>query len=386
MWSWVWGRGAKPDTRPLPPPYGQSPHHFQGAVLESRSIPAGVRAAVAKGNLAPDPLKNLERHMIAKTTSRNGPTSNSGMWNGAGRLAAWLGREKNGGAGGAVYVTKANTGILDRLFGAMRFSMAAALPRQGTAIVVKIATRAPSADKLGFIEDNVIEAARHHDLAHAKCVPMRGMHDLCVSDVVPRLYFAGLVEKPGRGGLYVTVMGVAPGVTVRALGNGGRDARDTRTRHEPAVDMVDVYLKLERAACAMWAHGVVHGDLHLKNAMYDPATQRLTIIDFGLSSVLPDDVVAKVRGAIARGVRTGVRSLGEVWREAGADFPIGVGLQRHVNKVMSQRSYTWYNPDGYAIMQLYSSLNEAERKEVPVRRAALWGLESVNTKAWAWRA
>ena len=118
---------------------------------------------------------------------------------------------------------------------------------------------------------------------------------------------------------------------------------------------------------------MVHGDFHTDNVFYDPATRKVTIIDFGFAVVLPSSTTARVRVAMAEGVRAGVRSLGELWREASRSR-IGTGLQAYVNRVVHTRLGTkWYNPDGGALLRLYFRMSSAERAKVPALRARYWG-------------
>lgn len=229
----------------------------------------------------------------------------------------------------------------------------------GPTAVVKLAKVQGARD----VKENAIEAAVHARLATSPCVNVGGAR-LCASDYVPRIYVAGLVYDTSAGGKgawrYVTVMAAAPGAPLEKY---------LRRRSLDA----DTYLRVEMAACALWASGVVHGDFHKDNVFYDPATRKVTIIDFGFAVVLPSSTTAQVRVAMAQGVRAGVRSLGELWREASRSR-IGTGLQAYVNRVVHTRLGTkWYNPDGGALLRLYSRMSSAERAKVPALRARYWG-------------
>ena len=282
------------------------------------------------------------------------------------RWASWLGTKIGEGAYGSAFRCQVNDAAhraLEVVRAASTFWVEYRPVRTGSLVVVKITrddSRSPVAQGTldRFALDNIKEATLHKHLDEARCLNL-GMAPLCVSNYVPDLYWAGLVVNQASGTrCYVTVMGVAPGIPV------GKHLRRSRLDAE-------TFLRIERAAAALWSQGVVHADLHKDNMMYDPATKKLTVIDFGFGVLLPPQYTVAVRNQLAKAVRAGVRSLGEMWLDS---MGFGLGIQKYVNRVQRGRGVRWYYPDGHAAMMLYKRLPVAERRKVPDMRRSLWGL------------
>lgn len=290
------------------------------------------------------------------------------------RWVGWLGQKIGEGAYGTAFrcqvSDEATYRALELVRAATSFWVEYRPVRQGGLVVIKItraddrSRRVPQTVADRFALDNVREATLHKHLDEARCLNL-GMGPLCVSQYVPDLHWAGLViNQPTGTRCFVTVMGVAPGIPV--------DKHLRRTRLD-----AEMFVRIERAAAALWAHGVVHADLHKDNMMYDAATKKLTIIDFGFGVLLPPEYTRAVRSQLARAVRAGVRSLGEMWldrNKRASSKGFGLGIQRYVNRVQKGRGVPWYNPDGHAALMLYKRLPTSQRRLVPALRMRLWGV------------
>lgn len=296
-----------------------------------------------------------------------------------GRAASWLGRRVGAGAYGSVYATVSRPEVMAALRGAMANRIEYGVPRAGVQVVIKVAEATGKA----FLQDSVREAAVHHQLATAPCLTSRRFRKpVCVEGYVPRLYFAGMVRDDGSGlagknsagrayaplrrgrPTFVTVMGRAPGRELKGL-LAGRRAVGAR-----------LYVGVERAVASLWWFGVMHNDLHKGNMMWDAATGAFSVIDFGFAAAIPAPLLTRVRDAIERGVREGVRSLGEVWRDRSRSS-VGTGLQAYANSLMHTRrgsKLKWFNPDGVALMRMYSRMPASERARVPALRRVAWGV------------
>lgn len=142
-------------------------------------------------------------------------------------------------------------------------------------------------------------------------------------DIVPALHFAGALEN----GIYVTVMDVAAGVTLKEYvkQHGGISSR--------------LYNALEKAIVRMWQLGIVHGDLHDENVMV--ASDRVvTIIDFGFAVMLPGELRAAIDSDLHR------RDVPAAWAK----------IQAYVDAVQLQRieGLEWYNPNAKALQHWYT--------------------------------
>lgn len=293
------------------------------------------------------------------------------------RWAAWLGQRLSAGSYGVTFKLVNSGDAAQRLNAARRaatFLMDQKAPRAGATVIIKVANDyndrrqpVPQGQADEFALASVKESSWHKFLDNAPCIRVPGVTtDTCPAAHVPDFYWAGMVvDALTSRRFYLTVMSVAPGITVNEYLN---------RRRAPLT--AKMYLAIERAVTLMWLNGVVHADFHKGNQLYDPATGKLTIIDFGQGVGLPDAMVQKVRQAVAPAVARGVRSLGELWHNPDKS-PVGVGLQAYTDKVRHTRNRApWYNPDGHALMQMYKLLSGTERAAVPLRRRELWGVGS----------
>ena len=297
--------------------------------------------------------------------------------------AGWLGKPMAAGVFGVTF-RLANSGPAAAALQLARrrasFLVEGKEPAAGAGLVLKIARDFderyprvvhPKNRVDAFVRESLKESSWHRHLDDAACLRLDGVsRGACIANHVPDFHWSGMVVDSTTGRrFYVTLMGVAPGLTVSsyAAGKAGLTA--------------DVYLAIERAAVLMWLYGVAHTDFHTGNMMVDPATGAVTIIDFGQGIKLHESLVAKLRATVPRAIAAGVRSLGELWLPPKASR-FGVDVQRFADRVRTSRhrrdgfdtTGLWYNPDGHVLMQLYKRLSPQQRAAAALRRRALWGV------------
>lgn len=305
----------------------------------------------------------------------------------------WLGRSIKSGAYGSAFRLTYDGEVKRRLDAARQaasFLLEQTPVPAGARIVVKVARgvydqgqAVPQTTADLFAKESVRESSWHRHLAASGCARVPGAAlGVCPQAHVPAFHWAGMVNDALTGKrFYVTVMGVAPGITV--------DEYVARRRMTAPL-----YLAIEHAVVSMWLAGVAHSDFHQGNQLYEPASGTLTIIDFGMSMRLSDALVAQLRAALAPAIAQGVRSLGELWRTP-EKSKVGLGVQAYANRLMYTRERQrqralagrgrrvqvntdlWYNPDGHALRQMFNQLSAKDREEVPVRRRLVWGVGPV---------
>jgi len=315
------------------------------------------------------PERNIHLPEMAEVRAYTSPMDQSAqarVYTAGGKPADWLGKPMGGGANGTAFRLKVNPTIgyrLRMIRYAMTYGLFKDYPSLGESIVVKVGPQ--NGLPLGyFLKNSAREVTTHDALMKAKCIELPGFtKPVCPAQYIPKLHFGGLVRDHATGkNAYVIAMGVAPGVVMNKY------VQTTKLT-------ADVYVRLERAVIALWLAGFAHGDLHKDNMLYDPQTGHATIIDFGFGVTLPAEMRQKVTQAVVAGIASGVRSLGEVWRESGRS-KVGTGLQGYVNRVMWNRERAnglWYNPDGGSLLRLYARLSPTEQANVPGKRRELWG-------------
>lgn len=283
----------------------------------------------------------------------------------------WLGRKLAEGNYGSVYRAVARKPNMDALRRAMSRGVMFSVPREGTRIIIKVAeyevSKKPGAFEK-FLDANLREAALQHHLASMPCVKTPFRKAACVAGYVPDVFFAGVINNGGeyQEQLFVTVMAEAPGVPLANV------LYSQRTRRDRALS-ARFYVGVERALASMWYSGVIHNDLHKGNMMFDARTGRFSIIDFGFAAIMPPAMLKQVRASVDSAVRRGVRSLGEVWRDPSVSS-VGAGLQAFANRVVYTRKRTaWFNPDGRALMAMWSRMPGTHRAAVPRMRQKAWG-------------
>jgi serine/threonine protein kinase len=284
----------------------------------------------------------------------------------------WLGKILGSGQYGSAFGTtssRALAGTFGRLKNVMKHVVFEKLPpdTRGTSIAIKAQIIQFSAEtKLAVIENAV-----HRAISKAPCVQLMGTtRPLCAQEYVPQFFFSGQVrnryENPRarptvqREFMYVTVMGRAPGVSVYTY----------LDKHGGEITAA-LYVKIERALCSLWVNGIFHLDAHGDNILYDKASGKVTVIDFGFAVMADAEMTEKVKAAIVQGISRGVRSLGEIWSPQNKSN-LGLDLKQYTNRVLRGRGVPGSNPDGYMLALFFNEMSESERRKVPNERKKLW--------------
>ncbi len=264
------------------------------------------------------------------------------------------------GSYGVAYRATVTPSVMSLLRGLKKngwFRVFESFPEAGREVIIKVQ------DMNGRQPSDIMDAV-HETLVHAQatrtCTPSGvacSQKKDCLSDFVPRFHLSAFIP---RGKTFVTVMGVAPGITVY-----------TATNQETHVPL-DLYVRVERAMALLWAAGIVHTDSHTNNMMWDQRTQRLSIIDFGLAMLLPDDVIRKIAPALSSMIMKGAQSLGDVWDVKGIWGT--ARLHNYMNaRHRAMSLYTkWYTSDALAVQYLYTKLSASDKLKLPDARRALW--------------
>ena len=265
------------------------------------------------------------------------------------------------GAYGTVYLVRMTNEIfweLTQLFQYGGGKILTKYPDVPSLVVIKITKQQSGTSDSAFYQENVRENLVHKRLYTAQCLQV-GTKPLCISKYVPKFFMSCIIGKP-KNLRSLTVMDPA--------GNTDLD-KFVRGKSIP----VALFIEIERAICAMWLSGYIHGDLHRANIMLDTNTMAVKIIDFGFALKLPPPFVAilgrRIYNKIARG---GMDSLGDIWLE----HPVN-GKRRlinYTNGVMKSKGFPWYNPDYKILRTLWNQVPRKLRSQIPTARSTAWGI------------
>jgi len=265
------------------------------------------------------------------------------------------------GAYGTVYLVRMTNEIyweLAQLFQYGGGKIITAFPHVPALVVIKITKQQAGTSDSAFYQENVRENLVHKRLYTAQCLQV-GTKPLCISKYVPKFFMSCIIGKP-RNLRSLTVMDPA--------GNTDLD-KFVRGKSIP----VALFIEIERAICAMWLTGYIHGDLHRANIMLDTNTMAVKIIDFGFALKLPPPFVAilgrRIYNKIARG---DMDSLGDIWTQKPVDGKRR--LVNYTNGVMKSRGFPWYNPDYKILRTLWNQVPRKLRSQIPAARSAAWGI------------
>lgn len=349
-----------------------SSYRFGASVRGSDGKPLGFAARRVMNTRAQQNTVLPDVKRVVKYTRPRKPTAVTLASPRGKGWASWLGKAIGQGQYGVAFRCVVSSDVYTRLEMARASStyyVESKGVRQGQTVVVKLAKAPGAADQTvldNWALSNIKEATWHKYLDDKACVAL-GPSRTCVSQYVPTFYWAGMVnDAASKQRIYVTVMGLAPGYSV------SRHLERTRNTLSPQT-----YLQIERALASMWINGIVHADSHVGNLMYEPATNRVTVIDFGFGALLTQDMVVKVRRAIYVALQKGVLSLGEIWRRSSVSA-VGTDVQNYVDRIMAGRGFSWYNPDGHVLMRLASLVPREQRAFIPSLRQRLWGSGAVE--------
>ena len=318
--------------------------------------------------LSPSGVGHLEAHKIAnkrREKNLNAEGSRESRANAArGNFRVDLeplGQKLASGQYGITYIVEVTDAFLETIGRAMREAghrvSGERLPARGARVVMKVAKRKKRQSWVDFVTDNVREAAAHREIVKSDIstcikIPCSGKFQ-CAGDHVPTFY-CGFANGAGPTAEYATIMGYAGGTTLDEY---------MKTR----LTTAEVYANFELAACTLWASGFAHGDLHRGNAMIDPATNKVTIIDLGFAIKLPAALRTGIRDRIGEIVESDDGgSMGRMWTD--------LGVTAYANRIMTTRGISpWYNPDGRALVTMFNILLPGDKARLPAVRRALWG-------------
>jgi len=265
------------------------------------------------------------------------------------------------GAYGTVYLVRMTNEIyweLAQLFQYGGGKIITVFPHVPALVVIKITKQSGNTSDSAFYQENVRENLVHKRLYTAQCLQV-GTKPLCISKYVPKFFMSCIIGK-SRNLRSLTVMDPA--------GNTDLD-KFVRGKSIP----VSLFVEIERAICAMWLTGYIHGDLHRANIMLDTNTMAVKIIDFGFALKLPPPFVAilgrRIYNKIARG---DMESLGDIWTQKPVDGKRR--LVNYTNGVMKSRGFPWYNPDYKILRTLWNQIPRKLRSQIPAARSAAWGI------------
>ena len=326
------------NIQPLTPNNNIYPDGFQ-ALLQGLRTPPRAKARLDVGGRARGPLAWM-RALLGRRTRERLP-------------APWINGVLGHGGYGTVYSARVTQGTQDALRDirdALRSVVRGRLPPVGATVAIKIVVREEWEPLDRFVKDSLREAAIHSWLLDRPATRVPGCSlRLLARDHLPRLYFAGLLDADR--GVFVAVMERIDGKTMLV---------DRIT--------VDKYLATEVAASALWTAGVMHGDLHDGNVMWDPRRKRAVIIDLGRATMLPAQHTATVRRELGQAIAQGLSTLGALFTGRAAR------VQQYVNRVQAGRHVHDYFANYWTLVHtFYDSLRPDDKRVVPALRKHVWG-------------
>lgn len=223
------------------------------------------------------------------------------------RLGAKLQFLSSGVHGRAYLVEDASPSFHKRLFGRLHSYIMGSPHGASKKVIVKV-----TALDRPFEVDSVRMESKLQSWVHDQVVIYNGLR-ISGSTLAPQVFYGGLLDADS-GMVFITVMDMAPGKSLGHLLKGKKGL----TAHQFAA--------IEKATASLWLLGVSHADLHQENLFFDPATNKVTIIDFGYGLILPGQVKKK----IDRFNFTGAAS-NKVW------YDKKVGLSKYVNAIQQGR-------------------------------------------------
>ena len=265
------------------------------------------------------------------------------------------------GAYGTVYLVRMTNEIYWELASLFQYGggkIITQFPHVPTLVVIKITKQKSNASDSEFYKENVRENVVHKRLYTAKCLQV-GTKPLCISKYVPKFFMSCIIGKP-KDHRSLTIMDPAGNTDL---------SKFVRGQSIP----VALFVEIERAICAMWLTGYIHGDLHRENIMLDTNMMAVKIIDFGFALKLPPPFVAVLGRRIYNKIGRGdVDSLGDIWTQKPVD-----GKRRlinYTNGVMKSKGFPWYNPDYKILQTLWNQVPRKLRSQIPAARSSAWGI------------
>ena len=239
-------------------------------------------------------------------------------------------------------------------------------PATGATVIVKVQQQQKNMPDNVFFELVAQENTVHKKLTAApacRAVPL-ATRPICVSEYVCK-FFMGYVTGSPKKHVSITVMEAINGIPV--------DKFVTMMRGKTSLKAsAKFYVEFERAVCSLWLAGYVHGDLHRGNALVNPTTGEIKLIDFGTAFKLPDIIVKNVSIEISRLISSGhTKSLADVWTDTKINGT--QTLRNYANRVMKSH-YSWYNADYKVLQTMFNDIAKGGKALVPKLRTEIWGI------------
>ena len=267
-----------------------------------------------------------------------------------------------GGVYGKIYrcrVTKNFMEELKRAFNAGGVKVFESFPAIGSFVIVKVVKQKKNITDKEFFEESSHENTVHSKLATMRC---RSSDLACISNFVPEFYVSFVTRVKGYQEC-ITLMGSAGMATVAQSRKTGVSA--------------EFYARAEKAVCALWLAGYIHGDLHLENIMTDDKGD-VKLIDFGFAAKMPETFVTFISRGVKQMVHSGSnKSFGDLWTEGKMNGTHTV--VEYSNRLMKGRDYTWYNPDYKSLRRIYNDIHKGGTKLLPGIRSKLWGISMAGS-------
>ena len=267
-----------------------------------------------------------------------------------------------GGVYGKIYrcrVTKNFMEDLKRAFNAGGVKVFESFPAIGSFVIVKVVKQKKNITDKEFFEESAHENTVHSKLATMRC---RSPDLACISNFVPEFYVSFVTRVEGYQEC-ITLMGSAGMATVAQSRKTGVSA--------------EFYARAEKAVCALWLAGYIHGDLHLENIMTDDKGD-VKLIDFGFAAKMPETFVTFISRGVKQMVQSGSnKSFGDLWTEGKMNGTHTV--VEYSNRLMKGRDYTWYNPDYKSLRRIYNDIHKGGTKLLPGIRSKLWGISMAGS-------
>lgn len=170
-----------------------------------------------------------------------------------------------GGMFGSAYKVVYDTKIRDELENAYSSSTGKVYsesPAVGSTVVIKIAIQERNVPQGEFFNMNIRENLVHKNLSESpSCALVSNANPVCISDYIPKFYLSFII-KSDKKYRSITVMKDAGDKTLDKFLNSSPSQKE----------LLDVYVKVEKAMCSLWLAGYVHADLHSENIMLKKMT------------------------------------------------------------------------------------------------------------------
>lgn len=131
--------------------------------------------------------------------------------------------------------------------------------------------------------------------------------------------------------------------------------------------LVDLFVRLERAALFLWTFGYSHADFHAENVLVESKTKDVKIIDFGFAvRMSPGKVRAIEREAarilsVERGTTDAIAKAFETYYAQNMKNTVAVRMDIDVKNVKSRK--WWFNPDNRLLQKIAAYMKTIARSD-----------------------